>query len=466
MELTNLSLPQQTSVLTAVDRDLMDEVDDWHLDTLFHELPLKDHTASQPTPPSSPTALDEKSTCFQLPSDVLFAFDWNKMVPALIDTGAAVSVIPKALCPDFDQDFPMEVSGLAGTTTTLGSVTYQVGIDLPVNPPHKLYVAECDLEFLILGTDFLAPRQLGVFPHLQLLVQESTNHSIQLTRGRGSLTPESFWGPFLDRPTSGTNVNVATVPDTPEVACSISPAEKQCLELLDDFPGITGLPDYTKPPSHNHVLDIEVVPEFRHFSSPARPCSTQTQKAVDEQFAELISNGALARGSSRFTSPITVVSKKDGTPRVCVDYTRLNSLTLTIHFPLPTIQSLPQRLQNKHCWFSSIDLKNAYHSLPLTERASKLAAIITRKGIFLPLRTPFGLKNAAAKFCELVADITNGLEEFCFAYMDDFLVFSETLEDHLTHLRTLFSRLEEYGMYVNEKKCKFARQEVNFLGRF
>ena len=360
VELTNQSPPHETLVLTAVDRNLLDEVDDWHLDTLFHEPSLTDHTASQPlSPPPSQTVPDEKPTCFQLPSDVLFAFDWNKMVPALIDTGAAVSIIPKALCPDFDRDFPMEVSGLAGTTTTLGSVTYQVGMDLPVNPPHKFYVAECDLEFLILGTDFLAPRQLGIFPHLQLLVQESTNHTLQLTRGRGNLMPESFWGPFLDQPASGANVKVATVPDTLEVICPTNQAENQCLELLGDFPEITGLPDYTKPPSHNHVLDIEVVPEFRHFSSPARPCSTQTQKAVDEQFAELIHNGALTRGSSRFTSPITVVNKKDGTPRICVDYTKLNSLTITTHFPLPTIQSLPQSLQNKHCRFSSIDLKNA-----------------------------------------------------------------------------------------------------------
>ena len=75
------------------------------------------------------------------------------------------------------------------------------------------------------------------------------------------------------------------------------------------------------------------------------------QEIIDNKFAELIKKEALVRKSSANTSPITLATKKDGSPRVCVDYTKLNKQTITLHYPLPLIQSLDQRLTNRNSFF-------------------------------------------------------------------------------------------------------------------
>lgn len=163
-------------------------------------------------------------------------------------------------------------------------------------------------------------------------------------------------------------------------------------------------------------------------------------------------------------SPITIVPKKNNTFRVCVDYTFLNRHTVPLSFPLPLIQDLPDRLTSQHQFFTVLDLREAYHSLPLTQRAQELASIVSHSGGYLPVRCPFGLRNAPAAFSALVAEVISGCEAFCFVYLDDFILFSQTLGEHVTHVRQILQRLHEYGLRVNIEKCHFAQPEVKFLG--
>ena len=151
----------------------------------------------------------------------------------------------------------------------------------------------------------------------------------------------------------------------------------------------------------------------------------------------------MVRGSSYYASPITLVKKPDKKPRVCIDYTRLNKVTRTLNYPLPLIGSLRTLIAEKHKYFSVLDLRDAYNSLPLTPRASERAGITTSSGLYLPKRTPFGLKNAPSKFSEMMTVVIEGLTSFVYNYLDDFLVFSETLRDHLLHFRQLLKRLKK-----------------------
>ena len=170
------------------------------------------------------------------------------------------------------------------------------------------------------------------------------------------------------------------------------------------------------------------------------------------------------RGSSTYVSPVVLVPKKNGGTRVCVDYTKVNSQTVPLNYPIPLIRDLVFRLQYNHSWFTVLDLREAYFSLPLTRRASRRAAIITYDGVFKPLCTQFGLKNAPARFCELVASMIRGLESSVFYYLDDFIIFSKTIDEHVVHVRQLLERLDEYGMYIQIEKCHFCEPQVNFLG--
>ena len=239
--------------------------------------------------------------------------------------------------------------------------------------------------------------------------------------------------------------------------------ERRCVQVLLEFPVVFGEPFYNVRPSHGYALDIEMFDDSPLTSRPRR-CSVIERGVISGNYIRLTEKGAVVRKSSNFASPITVVRKKDGTHRVCVDYTRLNSRTKDLNYPLPLISSLYTLINKNHRFFTCLDLKDAFLSLPLTPRASERAGIITLDGVFLPLRTPFGLKNAPAKFCEMVAAVIQGLESFVFAYLDDFLIFSETIEDHLIHLRKLLTRFRKFGLFVNKKKCVFAKDTVKFLG--
>ena len=129
------------------------------------------------------------------------------------------------------------------------------------------------------------------------------------------------------------------------------------------------------------------------------------------------------------------------------------------------MNALTSTVMPKHKWFSVIDLKEAYFSLPLTPRARQRAGIITPDGAFIPKRCQFGLRNAPFKFCELIDDVTHGLKGFVFTYLDDFLIFSESADQHLEHVRIVLSRLDKFGLFINVDKSIFGKQAVSFLGR-
>jgi hypothetical protein len=75
----------------------------------------------------------------------------------------------------------------------------------------------------------------------------------------------------------------------------------------------------------------------------------------------------------------------------------------------------------------------------------------------------FGLRNAAQTFQRFMDEVLRGLD-FCFAYLDDILVYSRSLEEHERHLRVLFGRLHTYRIVINPTKCVFRVTEVTFLG--
>ena len=147
-----------------------------------------------------------------------------------------------------------------------------------------------------------------------------------------------------------------------------------------------------------------------------------------------------------------------------MDFTYLNKHTIPLNYTLPQIQSLYTLLTPRHKWFSTIDLKDAFFSLPLHEDTRQYAGISTHIGNFIPMRAQFGLMNAPSKFCELIGDVISGLESYVFSYIDDFLIFSESLEEHLLHLEEFLIRLDKWGLFVNEDKSYLAKKQVHFVG--
>ncbi|GFX21849.1 retrovirus-related Pol polyprotein from transposon 297 [Trichonephila clavipes] len=107
---------------------------------------------------------------------------------------------------------------------------------------------------------------------------------------------------------------------------------------------------------------------------------------------------------------------------------------------------------------------NGYWQIPLSKTAQRYAAFCTSFGTYRPLRMSFGLKNAPYFFSKLMAELRNGLEDFVVPYLDDIAIFSDTWESHIKHMETVLQRIKRAKLTIKPSKCKFAQQNVKFLG--
>lgn len=197
-----------------------------------------------------------------------------------------------------------------------------------------------------------------------------------------------------------------------------------------------------------------------------RPYRTplQNTETIDNAIDEMLDAGVISRSRSPWSFPVVIVNKKDGSKRFCVDYRKLNNITVKNSFPLPLIDDLLSRL-GKAKYFSSLDLKSGYWQVLMDDKDKEKTAFVTsHKGLFQFNVMPFGLSNAPAVFQELMSIVLEGLSDFALAYLDDILIFSRTIEDHLRQINVIFDRLRTHGLKLKLKKCSFLQEETNYLG--
>ena len=196
----------------------------------------------------------------------------------------------------------------------------------------------------------------------------------------------------------------------------------------------------------------------------ARPMSERENNAVFKWLQEQLDTGKIRRSSSSCSSPILIVRKPTGGLRICVDYRALNALTIKNRYPIPLVRETLSRIHGKQ-YFTKLDIVGAFNRIRIAEGHEWKTAFSTRYGQFECLCMPFGLCNAPATFQSVINDtLRDYLDDFCSAYLDDVLIFSDTLQDHERHVRLVITRLEAAGLFIDIDKCEFHTQSTRYLG--
>lgn len=150
---------------------------------------------------------------------------------------------------------------------------------------------------------------------------------------------------------------------------------------------------------------------------------------------------------------------------MCIDYRGLNAITIKDRYPLPRIDDLLDRLHGAK-YFTALDLTNAYNQIRVREEDIHKTAFRTEFGHFEYLVLPFGLTGAPATFQRAVTDlVVKPLgNQFLDVYLDDLLIFSKTLEEHIQHVEAVLAQLQRVKLYCRLGKCQFFQHQVPYLG--
>ena len=188
------------------------------------------------------------------------------------------------------------------------------------------------------------------------------------------------------------------------------------------------------------------------------------RELVREEISKMLEQGIVQPSQSPWSSPVVLVQKKDGSTRFCVDYRKLNNLTLKDSYPLPRIDESLDALRGSK-WFSTLDLQSGYFQVEMDPADAEKTAFTTICGLYQFKVMSFGLCNAPATFERMMEIILSGLHwETCLLYIDDVIIFADSFEQHLERLSEVLSRLQTAGLKLSPKKCQLFKKKVCFLG--
>lgn len=222
-------------------------------------------------------------------------------------------------------------------------------------------------------------------------------------------------------------------------------------DVFTDIPGMTNLVE------HKIVVTSSEPVRVKPY-----PIPFSTEKTITEEVQKMLQLNVIEPSSSPYSAPVVIARKKDGTNRFCIDYRRLNCATVFDAEPMPSPESIFSKMTGKK-FVSKIDLSKGYWQVPMADESKPLTAFSTPSGLYQFRTMPFGLVNAPATFSRMMRKLLqgmNGVENF----IDDVIVFTDTFEEHLHILKTVFERLRDAGLAARPTKCFIGFDKIDCLG--
>ena len=217
-------------------------------------------------------------------------------------------------------------------------------------------------------------------------------------------------------------------------------------------------------------VTIELMNDDPFFIRPY--FATETDKrTIEKELNKLVKLGILEVGHQAYTSPVLLVAKKGTSEkRVVTDFRYLNSRIKRINHPFPLLAETLKQIGNADARvLSVIDLKSAFHCIPLAKEAQKYTGVASYHGgkHYYYKRLAQGLNVSPGLFQAKIDDILGTIpksRDFCIAHHDDIILFSPDKSTHKQHLKSVLQALTKNGLKISPKKCKLFRQDVNYMG--
>ena len=349
--------------------------------------------------------------------DIILGFNWLRQVNPVVDWQASTLTVP--------------ISHGRKATVVIPAAKAGPACRYPPSPPVRARRCTCLLS------------------HLQakrLLRKPST--AAWLAWVRAGASGVSGEVPKVDNAATGSDGDTQL---PPKIAALLE-------EYADVFEEPCGI-----PPDRGVSHHIDLVSDKPVFRRPYKMSAAQLQE-LKKQLSELLEKGWIRPSNSPYGAPVLFVQKKDGSLRCVADYRWLNSATIKSRYPLPNIQDLFDQVRGAKV-FSKLDLASGYHQVPVNPADIPKTAIVTRYGQFEYTVMPFGLCNAPATFSRMMNKVLGAfLDDFVVVYLDDVLIFSKSLDEHVQHLRTVLDVLRANKLFAKRRKCAFAQDSISYLG--
>ncbi len=459
-------------------------------------------TIQKPAPPTR--------TCSVEPIQISIVIN-GQLVTGLIDTGAQLSVIEEELVKS------LNLGPITPDSTTLKSYDgrsaltqgyVKINASLPSFPTQKpismkFTVVPALPQGIILGMDLLSPLHLeislknhtlslagttipipelylvdvppSIMVHSPIFVPIDPPPKIETSYKKVRFDPQptntSTNTSVLDSalPTPSVTDTPVSLPTTdldpfdlenllPSFAVNAISGLHKCLEAFPEIIGSeTNIGQCTLPPIAIQV-DPTIAPKaYRPFRTPQKHLAD-----VKAEIRNLIELGIIEPSTSPWAFPAFTVPKKDGKPRLVVDFRQLNKVTQIPHFPLPRSEDILQDLQGSTV-FSQIDLNKGYHQLLIEESSRQITSFVLPFGQYQYKRLPFGLSGAPMYFQKVMSDLFSHLP-FVKIYLDDILIHSTDAALHEDHLRQVFEILSKHKLTINAEKSTLSVTKVTYLG--